>query len=126
MTWTEFRHRLQHPDHKWKIYVLLGVLAYFIAINQIIKVRPDHIFLALVLFSFVLGKQRARRFLVDWLPFVLFWIGYDMMRGIADSVRCTIHVVQPYRWELALFGFGSALSPDFVTLRRGCGPQDSL
>jgi hypothetical protein len=113
MTWTELRHHLRHPDHKWKIYVLLGVLAYFVAINQIIKVRPDHIFLALVLFSFVLGKQRARRFLVDWLPFVLFWIGYDMMRGIADSVRGTIHVVEPYRWELALFGqFGEI--PPFI------------
>jgi hypothetical protein len=104
MALQQLRHHLRHPDHKWKIYVLLGVVAYFIAINQIIKIRPDHIFLALVIFSFVLGKQRARRFLIDWLPFVLFWVGYDMMRGIADSVRGTIHVVQPYRWELALFG----------------------
>ena len=49
MTWKELRHHLQHPDHKWKIYVLLGVVAYFIAINQIIKIRPDHIFLSLPL-----------------------------------------------------------------------------
>src|SRR5574341_1736178 len=112
MTWSQLRHHLQHPDHKWKIYVLLGVVAYFIAINQLIKIRPDHIFLALVVFSFVLGKQRARRFLIDWLPFVLFWIGYDMMRGIADSVRGSIHVVEPYRWELALFGnFFSDIPP---------------
>ncbi|MDZ7290134.1 MAG: phosphatase PAP2 family protein [candidate division KSB1 bacterium] len=117
MTWTELRHHLQHPDHKWKIYVLLGVMAYFVAINQIIKVRPDHIFLALVLFSFVLGKQRARRFLIDWLPFVLFWIGYDMMRGIADSVRGTIHIVEPYRWELALFGNLSGEIPPFLLQR---------
>jgi len=104
MRWKELRHHLRHPDHKWKIYVLLGVLVYFIAVNQLIKIRPDHIFLALVMFSFVLGRQRAKRFLLDWLPFVFFWIGYDMMRGVADSVRGTIHAVQPYRWELALFG----------------------
>jgi len=104
MRWSELRHHLEHPDHKWKIYVLLGVVVYFIAINQVLKIRPDHIFLALVVFSFVLGKQRAKRFLMDWLPFVFFWIGYDMMRGIADSVRGSIHVLEPYRLELALFG----------------------
>jgi len=114
MTLQQLRHHLQHPDHKWKIYVLLGVVAYFIAINQIIKIRPDHIFLALVIFSFVLGKQRAKRFLIDWLPFVFFWIGYDMMRGIADSVRGTIHVVPPYRWELALFGNFLSDIPPFL------------
>jgi len=119
MTRKDLRHRLQHPDHQWKIYVLLGVVVYFIAINQIIKIRPDHIFLALVIFSFVLGKQRAKRFLIDWLPFVFFWIGYDMMRGVADSVRGTIHVVEPYRWELALFGNLFGEIPPFLlqTLR---------
>lgn len=117
MRWKEIRQHLQHPDHKWKLYVLLGVVVYFIAINQLIKIRPDHIFLALVIFSFVLGKQRARRFLVDWLPFVLFWIGYDMMRGVADSVRGTIHVVEPYRWELALFGNFLGDIPPFLLQR---------
>jgi hypothetical protein len=114
MNWKEFRHHLQHPDHKWKIYVLLGVVAYFIAINQIIKVRPDHIFLALVLFSFVLGKQRARRFLIDWMPFVFFWIAYDMMRGVADSVRGTIHVAEPYRLEFIVFGSWLVDIPPFL------------
>ncbi len=99
---TGWRH-LRRDEHRWKIYVFVGVLLYFIAINQIIHVRPDHIFLALVLLSFLLGKERARRFLVDWAPFVLFWIAYDMMRGIADSVRGVIHIVQPYRLEKALF-----------------------
>ena len=96
-------HNLRKDEHRWKIYVLLGVLAYFIIINQIIHVRPDHIFLALVILSFLLGRERARRFLIDWSPFVFFWIAYDMMRGVADSVRGVIHIVQPYRWEKWLF-----------------------
>jgi hypothetical protein len=96
---------------------LIGVAAYFIAINQIIHIRPDHIFLALVLFSFILGKQRARRFLIDWLPFVLFWVVYDMMRGVADSVRGTIHVASPYRLELALFGNFMTDIPPFLLQR---------
>ncbi len=96
-------HELRKDEHRWKIYVLLGVLTYFVAINQIIHVRPDHIFLALVILSFLLGKERARRFLIDWSPFVFFWIAYDMMRGVADSVRGVIHIAEPYRWEQWLF-----------------------
>ncbi len=95
--------RMQRDEYKWKIYVLLGVVVYFIAINQVIHVRPDHVFVALVLLSFLLGKERARRFLVDWLPFVLFWVAYDMMRGVADSVRGQINIADPYRWEVMLF-----------------------
>lgn len=94
---------VQKQEHRWKLYVFFGILAYFVLINQFIHIRPDHIFVALVLFSFVLGKERARRFLIDWLPFVLFWILYDMMRGVADSVRQYVHITEPYRLEQWLF-----------------------
>lgn len=94
---------LRSKEHQWKIYIFLGVLGYFILINQFIHIRPDHVFVALVVFSFVLGKQRARRFLIDWLPFILFWILYDMMRGVADSVRQHVHIDEPYRLEQWLF-----------------------
>ncbi len=98
--WRDLQYKLQHPDHRWKIYILIGILVYLVLINQVIHLRPDHVFLALVIFSFVLGKQRAKRFLLDWLPFIAFWVAYDMMRGVADSVRGTINVVSPYRLEL--------------------------
>ncbi len=100
--WRDLQARLQHPDHHWKIYILTGIIIYLVLINQVIHLRPDHVFLALVLFSFVLGKQRAKRFLIDWLPFIAFWVAYDMMRGVADSVRGTINVASPYRLELWL------------------------
>ncbi|MFQ5630900.1 MAG: phosphatase PAP2 family protein [bacterium] len=94
---------LRKQEHRWKLYVFFGILAYFVLINQVIHIRPDHIFVALVLFSFVLGKARAKRFLIDWLPFVMFWIMYDMMRGVADSVREYVHITEPYRMEQWLF-----------------------
>jgi len=97
--WRQLLWHLRQPDHRWKVYILAGVLVYLILINQVIHVRPDHVFLALVIFSFVLGKQRAKKFLIDWSPFVGFWIAYDMMRGIADTVRGTINLTPPYRWE---------------------------
>ncbi|MBC6949759.1 hypothetical protein DWB58_17675, partial [candidate division KSB1 bacterium] len=107
--WAQWREHLQHPDQRWKWYIFLGVLIYLILISQLIRVRPDHLFFALVVFAFVLGKERAKRFLIDWLPFILFWVAYDMMRGIADTVRGTIHVVEPYRLEHWFFGWLPAL-----------------
>ncbi|MDZ7261972.1 MAG: phosphatase PAP2 family protein [candidate division KSB1 bacterium] len=95
---------LRSSDQKWKIYVFIGVVIYFILINQVIHVRPDHAFLALVILAFLLGKEKAKRFLTDWSPFIFFWIAYDMMRGVADSIRGTINVVLPYKVELILFG----------------------
>jgi hypothetical protein len=89
---------------RWKIYLLLGVTGYFILINQILRVRPDHIFFALFLFSFVLGKGKAKRFISDWLPFVGFWILYDMMRGVVDGWRLTGHIRDVYNAEFFLFG----------------------
>lgn len=112
---TELLSRIRSSSHRWKIYVFIGVCIYFVLINQVIHVRPDHVFLALIIFSFLLGKERARRFLLDWSPFILAWIGYDMMRGVADSVRGIIHVEAPYLGELYTFGllFGGKIPAFF-------------
>lgn len=106
---------IRSSSSRWKLYVFIGIVSYFVLINQIIHVRPDHIFLALIIFSFVLGKERAKRFLIDWAPFVLGWIGYDMMRGVADSVRGVINVEGPYWGELYVFGkiFGDKIPAFF-------------
>ncbi|MCI0512539.1 phosphatase PAP2 family protein [candidate division KSB1 bacterium] len=101
--YSELVRNIRSSSHRWKIYVFLGVCFYFVLINQFIHIRPDHVFFAMILFSFVLGKERAKRFLIDWSPFILAWIGYDMMRGVADSVRGTIHVEGPYWGEFVIF-----------------------
>ncbi len=105
---------IRHPNNRWRLYVLLGIILYFVLINQVIHIRPDHAFLALVIFSIALGKKRSKQFLIDWAPFIVFWVAYDMMRGIADSVRHVINVVPPFEWELFLFGplFGGQI-PSF-------------
>jgi inositol phosphorylceramide synthase catalytic subunit len=106
MKFKEVMDRVRHPNNRWRVYVLAGIVVYFITINQLIHVRPDHAFLALIVFALVvLGKHRAKQFIFDWLPFIAFWIAYDMMRGIADSIRGLINVVPPYNLELLLFGW---------------------
>lgn len=57
--------------------------------------------------------RRKKSFFVDWLPFLVLWFTYDLMRGVVDDTRY-IHVTQVYDWELKLFGwmFGGQI-PNF-------------
>ena len=114
MNLKEITRNLRSTSNRWKIYLLVGVIVYFVIINQILHVRPDHAFLALFLLTFLLGKERANRYLIDWLPFIVFWILYDMMRGLVDAWRGEINIILPYKIELSLFGwmFGGEI-PNF-------------
>jgi inositol phosphorylceramide synthase catalytic subunit len=89
---------------QWRGYILVGIALYLVLINQFIRVRPDHVFVALLLFALSLGKGRIKTFTIDWAPWIIFWICYDMMRGVADNLRGTINVVWPYKAELFVFG----------------------
>ena len=99
----------------WRIAVLLLVVVYFIQIDNLMKVRPDHAFLSLLIVALVL--RNARRFLVDWSPFILLWVAYDSMRGIADDLAGRIHILAPYAFEERVFGWlGGGRIPNFVLL----------
>lgn len=99
----------------WRIVVLLLVVVYFIQIDNLMKVRPDHAFLSLLVVALVL--RNARAFLVDWSPFIALWIAYDFMRGIVDDLAGRIHIVEPYLLELRLFGWmGHGTIPNFSLL----------
>ena len=112
---TKFKSFLSNlQSQKWRGYILIGLVIYLILINQLIRVRPDHVFVALMLFALSLGKGRIKTFAIDWAPWIIFWICYDMMRGIADNLRGTINVVWPYKAELAVFGkFFNGVIPAF-------------
>jgi len=82
------------------------VFVYCYTISRTIGLRPDHAFLSLILFVFlVYGRTWGKLFLIDWSPFILFWVAYDMMRGVADSVRGRINIEGPFELERALFGW---------------------
>jgi hypothetical protein len=86
----------------WRLLVLGLLVLYFIYIDNLMKVRPDHAFLSLLIVALVL--RNAKRFLVDWSPFILLWIAYDFMRGVADDNAGRINILQPYLIEKDLFG----------------------
>jgi inositol phosphorylceramide synthase catalytic subunit len=100
------------PGLTWRLVVLGLLVLYFIQIDNLMKVRPDHAFLSLLIVALVLGN--ARRFLLDWSPFIALWIAYDFMRGVVDDLAGKIHILGPYRLELRLFGklFGGQI-PNF-------------
>jgi inositol phosphorylceramide synthase catalytic subunit len=90
---------------KWKLLTALAVLGYLSLVNQIIHVRPDHVFIAFFIFACLFGKESARRFLIDWAPFILFWVAYDLMRGLVDNWRGAIHIREIYEYERLLTGW---------------------
>lgn len=96
--------------------VVLGLLVlYFVQIDNLMKVRPDHAFLSLLIVALVLGN--ARRFLLDWSPFIVSWIAYDMMRGVVDDLAGKIHILSPYLFEEKLFArFFHGEIPNFFML----------
>jgi len=59
------------------------------------------------------GRANSKRFLHDWFPLLLFWIGYDAMRGFADETVLRVAVWEPFVWERALFGWlmGGRVAP---------------
>ena len=92
-------------QRRWETLLLLGLAGYLFAIHKLDRIRPDQAFVLLATLGFLsFGKRWGRLFLLDWAPFIGFWLAYDMMRGLA-AVHRHIHVVEPYRWEAQLFGW---------------------
>jgi hypothetical protein len=67
--WQQFLQRLR--SQQWRGYVLIGVILYLVLVNQFIRVRPDHVFIALLLLALSLGRGRVKHFVVDWTPWIL-------------------------------------------------------
>ena len=89
--------------NRYRVVVLLIIVTYFIWLDQRVKVRPDHAFLAL--FVVVLLLRQTKAFLRDWSPFIGAWVVYDLMRGVADDIRTRVCVEGLYQVEKKLFGW---------------------
>src|SRR4029077_5697891 len=47
---------------------------------------------------------RARRFLMDWLPFLFLLVSYDYLRGFADDLNPRVNMFDQVHADTALFG----------------------
>jgi len=81
-------------------YSALVVLLMFL---RGIEITPDVMAVAFGLGAVILG--RGRLFLRDWLPFVVLFLAYELMRGLADNVGLPVHITDMVTAErLASFG----------------------
>jgi len=67
------------------------------------NVRPDHFFLSMLIFVVFMGDRRD--FILHWGPFVLFWISYDMLRGVPGYLAGRVNVESVYNAEITLIGW---------------------
>lgn len=57
------------------------------------------IFLAATIFS-----GRTKQYVKDWLPFVILFLSYELMRGIADNLNERVHIESLIMADRTLFG----------------------
>jgi len=74
--------------------ILAGSAAYLGLIFGVmlwrgISIEPEWVVLALLLIAIALG--RGRSFIVDWLPFLVLFLGYEAMRGFASKTGFAPH-----------------------------------
>lgn len=75
-------------------YMVPAVVAYVVATTAFlvwrgISVSPDYFVFILLLGAIALGRWKA--FLVDWMPFVLLFLGYEFLRGFAGRTGIPAH-----------------------------------
>lgn len=78
-------------------YMVPAVIAYVVATTAFliwrgISVSPDYFVFILLLGAVVLGRWKA--FIVDWMPFVVLFIGYEFVRGFAGKTGIAPHYTE--------------------------------
>ncbi len=79
-----------------------AVILYVIAVTAFliwrgISVSPDYFVIVLLLGAIVLGRWKA--FLVDWLPFVALFLGYEVLRTLAGGSGLEVHFSGPIAFD---------------------------
>jgi membrane-associated phospholipid phosphatase len=82
-------------------------LAYLLAAAGIliwrgVSVSPDYLLFLLIPVAVLSGRFLG--FLRDWIPFIVIFLGWEAMRGIADKTGFTPHVSDLAHIETTLFG----------------------
>jgi inositol phosphorylceramide synthase catalytic subunit len=67
------------------------------------KIGWQHLGLVALAWACLTPLPRARRFIRDWWPMILFWLSYDLMRIFSASLLDRVSVEAPFRWESTLF-----------------------
>lgn len=82
-------------------------LAYLLAVSGImiwrgVSVSPDYLLFVLIPVALLSGRFLG--FLRDWVPFVVIFLGWEAMRGVAPKTGFAPHVSDLAHIETTLFG----------------------
>ena len=97
-----------HPPSKMRRIMVPAVILYVVATTAFlvwrgISVSPDYFVFILLLGAVALGRWKA--FVVDWMPFVVLFIGYEFLRGFAGKTGIAPHYLAVINIDRVL-GFG--------------------
>ena len=67
-------------------------------------VFPGPEFLVLCFLIYAAYNKRSRRFVKDWVPFVLLFLSYEAMYGMVGNLSHIVHMVEPIDIDLSIFG----------------------
>ena len=109
---------VRHRSLPWLAFGLYMALCTTLLIVLGIPIQPDRFFFVLLLP--VLLVRRARRFVLDWAPFLLLLFSYEFLRGLAGRVGA-VHYLTGIRFDSMLFG-----TPPSVTLQQRFAQAGSL
>lgn len=89
---------------RWLLVAVAGYAVIVVAMMFAggLRITPDVLVVALGLVAVLIG--RTRLFLRDWIPFVVIFLAYELMRGIADDAGFPVHVADVADLERTLFG----------------------
>lgn len=86
-------------------FLLVGYLVAIVLfmINRNMSITPDRFFVILLFGAVIIGRTKS--FLRDWVPFIALLLGYELIRGFADTAGFPIHVAELVNLEKSIFGF---------------------
>lgn len=98
---------------KHKIFIISLFAVYIVVMTAImiwlgIGIAPDRYALVLLLGALVIKK--ARKFFIDWVPFLFILISYDFLRGLAGALVPRANFTFPILADQAIFGVVPAVS----------------
>lgn len=91
--------------HEKKLLLISFLYIFAVCVYMIFHrswFSPDQFFAFAIFGSLLVG--RLKLFLFDWVPFILFFIGYELLRGIVPHIIGSVHIFPMIRFDEFIFG----------------------
>jgi len=86
------------------VFIVFGLYITVLTVALIVLgvgIEPDRYFFILLLPVLLMG--RARRYLMDWVPFLLLLFSYEFLRGMAPILGAHVHYLFSIRTDALVF-----------------------